>query len=419
MNKHGIFNLLPGSIIPVDNIILKANTFEDIEPIYNHILSYLKYLNEDLTNKYSVPINNTLTDFYDKFTHLLLDAHGWMFDASKGKLFTVGTKWDGNVNIMFKKESKFNKKDISSFSITNPVFSFEHRKLQKLINHCYNALMDANQISNDYFYIPLSQLRCVFTDSNVNRCKDDIVKAVKDINKIHLSWDIVNYNRRISENNLDKGKYEKMMDVSLVYLPLKHLGGKNQTAIEIKGIIVKVTNFMKLRYAIKQRNNDFPIAFASKRDVSTFVMGEKIIYQLNILQSNHKELIFNKKLSDIAKEIYYDSISLLGRFSEMNYYAAISNLNDSKRIIIHLFNIIIDALKVFKDKKFDVIEPMITIGDSEFDLLNDDFEFITGLELYNSIEEYYVHQKRGSVKRYLISGDMNLYFQLQEIDDDM
>lgn len=358
MQKNEIFKLIP-SDIDLDSIINRAYTEQDVKIHLQEIQDYIKRLDMELTLKYNVPIANYLSDFYDKFYYELFDIAFTREEIEKGTVYqkqiTFGSAGIGRLGLSSDESIKF---------------QLDERKLLKLANHYYIKLKENPRYDNKYFYIPFEHLKTIFTTDNNKILKDSVVDLCKRISAKQVYWALNDTKyKKLKKEKLDIGKNIPLLDLTIIYLPREHQKGINGTSYAIKGILCKVTNFMKMRYEIKQIANFFPVS-CLKRNYLEFVIAEKIIYQLNILNTNnirnekiitnHKRLSVNarktveqrikssyeKSLGDLANEIY---VYKNNEQHSSNYLYEILNKSNSKRQILEFLTAVRNVLETISN----------------------------------------------------------------------
>ena len=343
MQKQGIFKMEPDDN-DLDGIIRNAICNDEVEIHLTEIQEYIRRLNMELSSKYSVPVADSISDFYDKFNYELFDLP-----------FTKETIDGGKV---YKKNITFGKAGIGQLGLSSQgdiKFRLDERKLLKLANHHYIKLKMKEFYDDKYFYIPLEHLKAMYSIANNKVLKDSIIEVCKRINDKQVYWALNNTKyRKLKKNKLDTGKKVPLLDITIVYLPKKHQKGINGFSYEIKGLLCKVTSFMKMRYQIKQIANMFPVT-CLKSNYLEYVITDKIIYQLNILHANnqhHEKRVsrvkpfsvntrksieqkikseYDKNLGDLAREIYLYKNNTQ---HASNYLYQILNTPNSKRQIL-------------------------------------------------------------------------------------
>lgn len=297
MQKHGIFKLLPND--DLDIAISKLGNSKDIDRIYDFIQKYLKNLSSELSYRHNVDLGSTLSDFSDKFSYEMFDMTYICTNHSNGiyqKEITYGTANNGSFGI----------------EMFNSTFTLEERKLLKLINHYYISLMNKDGFNDSYFFIPIESLRLIFPKVNNIKLKEKIINTCSLLNSKTIYWDLskTRYRKSLENDNLYTGNKEDIVDINILYLPKKNKNGINGEATEIKGIICRISKFMRLRFSLKQISNLFPIENLGCNYLS-FVIADKIDYRLHMMKigsnkskSNKSKLEYDKKLRDLTNEIY-------------------------------------------------------------------------------------------------------------------
>ena len=113
----------------LDGIIRNAICNDEVEIHLTEIQEYIRRLNMELSSKYSVPVADSISDFYDKFNYELFDLP-----------FTKETIDGGKV---YKKNITFGKAGIGQLGLSSQgdiKFRLDERKLLKLANHHYIKL---------------------------------------------------------------------------------------------------------------------------------------------------------------------------------------------------------------------------------------------------------------------------------------
>lgn len=328
MQKDGIFKLQPND--GLDATIAEATNYAAIDPLYDSIQSYLKFLSHDLAYRHNVDISKTISDFGDKFTYEMFDMSITCNDYS---------------NNIYQKEILYGKAKSFSFGIDvhNATFTLAEMKLLKLINHYYISLSSKAGFNDNYVYIPISSLRLIFPHINNVKLKEQIVITCEKLNTKKVYWSFKNsyYADKLKKSQLVDGDRERIANISILYLPKKNRNGIDGESVEIKGIICRIVNFMKLRYTLKQIYNYFPIE-SLRLNYLGYTVASKLDYYLNLkLKGNKHNLVYNKKLSDLTNEIYVYNNSKIGGYT---YFYQIVNQANSKESICKLLKAILLCL---------------------------------------------------------------------------
>ena len=322
MQRKGVFKLFPCDE-DIEGMIQDAVSDAEIIPKLKPIQDYIKSLDVKLKLDYDVPINKEISDFYDKFQYTIYDMYigGVIKDPKK---------------CIYQKELDFGKNvGNGAFGISSELsikFTLEERKLFKLINHYYIKLRSNEYYKNDLIYIPFEKLKLIYAnDVNNYLLKTSIVETCTNLNAKQVYWNMENtrYNKtkKLREHKLSVVKGDGLVDITIIYNPREHAAGIDGKVNTIKGILCRVTNFMKLRYEIKQISNSFPTECLRSKYLD-FVLMDKLIFRLNLANANNAPRIkkvqsqstpkkineaINKKivskyivnLVDLSREIYY------------------------------------------------------------------------------------------------------------------
>lgn len=339
MQKQGIFKLLPND--DLDIAISKLGNSKDIDRIYDSIQKYLKNLSSELSYRHNVDLGSTLSDFSDKFSYEMFDMTYTCTNHSNGiyqKEITYGTANNGSFGI----------------EMFNSTFTLEERKLLKLINHYYISLMNKNDFNDSYFFIPIDSLRLIFPKVNNIKLKEKIINTCSLLNSKTIYWDFskTRYRKSLENDNLYAGNKETIVDIHILYLPKKNKNGINGEATEIKGIICRISKFMRMRFELKQISNLFPVENLGCNYLS-FVIADKIDYRLHMMKigsnkskSNKSKLEYDKKLRDLTNAIY---VYRNQKQQRDTYLYQITTEPNSKDSILKLLESIIMVLSNLSD----------------------------------------------------------------------
>lgn len=329
MQKQGIFKLFPNDNL--DQLITLASSESDITSQYDSIKRYLKNLIDYLSYEHNVVLGGKISDFKDKFSY---------------EMFDMVSTCTNNSNGIYQKETSYGKAGNASIGIDmfNASFSLEERKLLKLINHYYISLMNKDGFHEEYFFIPMEALKLVFPKVNSPMLKKKIIDACTRLNSKTIYWDFskTKYNKRSIFNNLNVGNKEKLLDINILYFPTLNKNSSNGVAIEIKGIICRISKFMRLRFKLGQISNRFPIENMSCNYLA-FIIAEKIDYRLHMLKigTGNKKGDYKVDLRDLTEEIY---VYYNHKQQRDTYLSRILNEPNSKDNILKLFEAIITVL---------------------------------------------------------------------------
>ena len=408
MQKQDIFKLFPND--DLGNYIKNAHTDDDVEPIYDDIQRYLKDMDRRLTHLHSVSLVSHVSDFSDKLSYEMFDMRFTYSKCSNGSIY--------------QKEITYGKAGNFDFGIEmfNSTFSLNERKLLKLINHYYISLMSKNTFEDDYFYIPLASLKYVFTNKNNFKMKEDIVSTCEDINRKTIYWDFskTRYKKKLDASKLCIGQKEKLVDINILYLPKKNKSGIDGKSVEIKGIICKISNFMKMRYSLKQISNRFPVKSLGL-DYLGFAIAEKIDYRLNMLNfSDTKKKKYSKENSNVKTEYLKNLRELLdeiyvykhGKQQRDTYLSIIFNEPNSQQSIIKFIDALLDALNNLSEVlQFKPSLKMRRNTVIYLDLVND-----TATSIYNDIiVKGKVSNERTPVKYLIQIGQISLRLNFESV----
>lgn len=422
MQEKQIFKLIPTDS-DLDNIISKSNTDKDVMPHLGEIQEYIKRLDMELSRKYNVPIADYISDFYDKFYYEMFDIAFTKSEIEKGTIYqkeiTFGEAGTGRLGLSSKNSFKF---------------QLDERKLLKLANHYYIKLNANPSYDDKYFYIPFEHLKMIYTTDNNKILKDSIVDLCKRISEKQIYWALNNTKyRNIKSSKLDIGKKLDLLDLTIIYLPREHQKGINGTSYAIKGILCKVNNFMKMRYKLKQIANIFPTS-ALKCNYLEFIISDKIIYQLNILNAknkkNEKILNNNKRLSvkgrktveqrikdsyqrsigDLANEIY---IYKENEQHSSNYLYQIINGTNSKRQILDFLTAVINVLKSISKSPDSCYGTSFVVRNKKIMFDNENGKEKSVEQIYQEILKVVdKNETRGRFKSILRDGELKLKIEI-------
>lgn len=427
MQEKGVFKLISYSDMDLDAFINNATSEEEIEQNLSIIQNYIKNLDSEYSYIYNVPISKHISDFCDKFQFT-------MFDMYTSNLITKGT--------IYEKDLNFNKGGICKFGISsndNVKFTIQERKLLKLINHHYIKLREKNN-NSDIIYIPLDKLKSIYAvDVNNLAFRNSIVETCIKLNNKQVYWDMENTKyyktKDLKHKKLSRGNKEKLVDITILYLPRLHQKNKNGYVNSIMGIICNVNNFMKLRYEIKHIGNDFPTDSLRCKYLD-FVIMEKIIFQLNLnnrknsgklktleernLPDKVKDEItfkikneYKKTLVDLTRELYYYDN---GEQIFETYFSKICNEPNSKRRIVEIINSLARvALLLYENNHLCIklyiknkLVNIITKSKSDTSI-----EVIDGKKIYDNISNLINKDLyRGQVIKFLRDGEIGVYIKL-------
>ena len=333
MQKQGIFKLLPND--GLDDAISKITTPEQVDALYNSIQKYLKKLYNELSYIHNVDLGSTLSDFKDKFSFI-------MYDIPFRKDFNL-------TNGIYQSEIDLGTALKGSFGISalDSTFNLEELKLLKLINHYYITLSNKNGFTSDYIFIPIDTLKLMFPKVNNIKLKEKIIKTSEFLSSKTIYWNLTktNYAKKDDGKDLYVGNKEKLVDINILFFPKKNKNGVNGEALEVKGIICRITKFMKLRKnAFKQISNRFPID-ALKANYLSFMISEKIDYRLNMIKQGSKkknnDTNYDTKLRDLLDSIYLYKDN---KVQSDTYLYQIMNEVNSKANIYKILEAIITSL---------------------------------------------------------------------------
>lgn len=342
MNDKGVFTLL-GIENDLNNIIKNINSEEGLSSFLPNIQKYIKSLDVEYKYIYDISLNKNLQDFCDKFQFE-------MFNLYASRVITKGFIYEKNIS--------FNKAGECKFGISSDIdvkFTLYERKLLKIINHYYiNLRADEKYKDSNFVYIPISKLKLMFLE-NINSLalRNVIIETCKRLNSKKVYWNMNNTmyskTKELKKKKILNGDNEKIVDITILYLPRNHKNNKQGYVNSILGIICKISNFMKLRYELKHIDNNFPVS-ALKSAYLDFVIIEKLVFlnhiykiknsaKLKVLDNKKirvkvkNEIIstirhtYVKSLADLTREIYfYDNQQSL-----ITYFTKICNEPNSKR----------------------------------------------------------------------------------------
>nr|MBP3259276.1 hypothetical protein [Bacilli bacterium] len=406
MQKQGIFKLLPNN--DLDIAISRFSSSADINKVYDSIQKYLKHLSSELSYKHNVDLARTLSGFEDKFSDEMFD----MTYTCKEHLNAVYQK-----NVKFDKSHKEGSLGIEMF---NSTFTLEERKLLKLINHYYISLSNKESFNDSYFFIPIESLRLIFPKVNNIKLKEKIIDTCNQLSSKTIYWDLskTGYVKKLSKDNLCTGIKEKIVDINILYLPKKNKNGVNGEATEIKGVICRITKFMKLRRrGLKQISNRFPIN-ALKANYLSFIVSEKIDYHLNMIKQGTKEQKKDANYSVNLRNLL-DSIYLYknNKVQSDTYLYQIMNEVNSKANICKIFEAIITSLcNLSNNIEFT---PSLIVQKKKIDLtryISDLKDASNSNEVFNVIDELYeeivkvsnTHFNQAEVMKLIRNGHISL-----------
>lgn len=401
MQEQEIFKLHPNGNL--DCIVENINQ-ETLKLHYHEVKNYLCDLARNLSYEHNVEIVDKLSGFNDTFSFEMFDIAFTSNDFSNG---------------IRQKEINFGKAGIGSFGIDmlHSTFTLEERKLLKLINHYFISLMSKNGFDDDFFFIPLKNLKCIFTTMNNYKCKEEIINTCNRINEKIIYWNIedTKYAKRFNKSLLI-GDKEKLVDINILYLPKLHKSGCDGESVEIKGIICKITNFMKIRYKLSQISNRFPKINLNSKYLE-YMISERIDYRLHMLHgkdkaSKHKKKVntipipYKKTLSKLADSIYVYANS---KYVNKTYLGLILNEPNSKKNIVTFMDALITAIcnlsAVYRIEAFIVLSNKYR----RFPLFNSkDNRWLLGKEIYDLISCSSQIPRKGYVKRLFEDGEISV-----------
>lgn len=387
MNHEGIFKLLPNNEL--------CNTIKDIDFIDDSILKdvqrYLNNLVQMCQYKHNIDISNNISEFYDKF-----------FD----EMFDVRFTYEKYLNGIYQKNIKYGDAGVFTFGISglNSTFSFDERKLLKLIDHYYISLHSKQEFNDHYFFIPFNRLKLIFPKINNVKLKSKIEKACSSLNDKVIYWDFSknHYKQDLNKDNLYLGDGEKIVDISIINYPKQTIAGET---IEMKGIICKISKFMKVRYNLNQISNIFPLD-CFRFDYLGFMITEKLNYRAHMCRKKSKCKQNLRKLLD-SIYVYENGIQ-----TNRTYLYRVINEANSKRTLLMCFEDIIVSLynlavnRNFKpyleihNKLIDLSEYVESVNHSNVSFLAD--------SLYNSITNGKSFRKKALVKDLIVAGEIAL-----------
>ncbi len=331
MQLEGIFDLIPNDNL--SDMIKYANDFEDID--YDSIERYLRTLLHRLSYEHNVKIGKCISDFSDKFSYEMFEMPYTCCNCSNG---------------IYQKNITYRKAGVFSFGIDmcSAIFNLEERKLLKLIDHYYISLIGKDEFNDPYIYIPLSELRRIFPKVNNVKLKEKIINTCSLLNNKTVYWDFskTRYIKKLQQEDLTTGKQERIVSISILYFPKKNKNGINGETVEVKGIICRINNFMKLRYNLNQISNRFPVESLECNYLS-YIIACKLDYHLNLIIGNNKKKKNKSNLScdfilhNLTNNIYIYRNQKLHRET---YFYQIMNESNSKDSILHLLEAIMIAL---------------------------------------------------------------------------
>lgn len=424
MQEKGIFTLMNDDM-NLDTLIKNAKTDEDIKNNISDIQDYIKDLHNECDYMYSIRyVGNHISDFCDKF-------HYEMFETYMSNLITNG--------VIYEKEISFGDAGVCKFGLSSSgsvKFTLEERKLIKLINHVYL------NVRNEYYnpnviYISLEKLKTLYSlDKNNLEFKESIIETCTKINSKRIYWNMENtrYNKTkgLKEKKLNAGKNEPIVDITIIYQPREHKSGINGKVNTIKGILCRVSNFMKLRYELSHICNNFP-TISLRSSYLDFIVMERIIYHLHIIgmsnslkvkalqdRSKTKEVKkslkknirdeFKKKLIDLAREVYYYHDR---EQTTKDYFSKILNEPNSKRRIEELITSLATISEILYEYGYN---SQLLIRGKAVDFTNLDNEKrkikkanVICDEMLNSVKNV---SKRGQLIKYLKDGEIEFFVKL-------
>lgn len=398
MVKGGIFNLLPND--GLSTIITSAKDVADVIPKSDDIEMYLRNLSQQLENEHNIALSRSISSFYDKFSSEMYDMKFTCTNSSNG---------------IYQKDISYRDAGTFSFGIDmcSSTFTLEEIKLLKLINHYYIALSNKDNFKDTYIFIPFSSLRIIFPKVNNVKLKSKIVETYSLINSKNVYWDFskTRYSKNLSEKKLCTGKHEKITDITALYL---FKNTKSGYVAEMKGIVCKISNFMKLRFELKQISNNFPTDNL-KCNYLGFLIAEKIQYQLHLRMKKKKKATISTTtyLRNLVKEMY---VYKNGKQCNKTYLYHIMNDANSKVSILKLLESIIIVLSnLSSTMNFD---SYLKVQNKNIDLTN----YIQGMKdgavsankLYKSIlDEHGKFIKKDRVRYLINAGEISLIINIK------
>ena len=289
MQKQGVFTISPAGT-KLNEQVANATTNEDIINLSQEIKRYIKDLDRELTVTSKVPINDVLADFNDLYQ---LQLHKMYLEPHNAKGNLYETKLD------------YNTAGIATFAIsgTDVTFTLEERKLLKLINHYYISLASQKDFKDKIFYIPINQLKeIIIGKPNRNTMKERLITACKRLSEKVVYWNYTQTkyaNAKLSKQKLVVGKEVKLADITLLYSPYDKNGN-----MELKGLICRINNFLKLRLAMKQITYNFPLT-AIKGTYLEFTIVSKTVYLMNYKSSKNRGYVLIPVSDFLKKTNYY------------------------------------------------------------------------------------------------------------------
>jgi hypothetical protein len=329
MQKQGIFKI-SNSGIQLNEQIENASSDSDIKDLIPKIKNYIKEVDSDLSIRANAPFNDTIADFNDKIQLELYDMFKKTYNV-KGGLYETELDCGQNVG-----------KAKIALKSSNINFTLEERKILKLINNNYILLSSKKDFKGDLIYIPMKELDKIFKETNHKVKKDIIISTCSRLQEKIIYWDYSKTRyaetKKLNDKNIAVCKGDKLVDISILYYPYDKAGN-----MQLKGIICKVNNFMKLRFAIKQISYLFPAA-AIKEDYLEYCIISRLVYHMNFT-INKKREYFVKSLYQLLKDInYYKN----GNEESETYFSVVNNDKHKPREIKKLISAFITIAADFK-----------------------------------------------------------------------
>lgn len=393
MQSKGVFSLLPTEK-DLSNIIKNINDGVELNSTLCIIQNYIKSLDLEYKYIYDVSLNRSLQDFCDKFQFE-------MFDMYTSKQITKGTIYEKNLS--------FNKAGECKFGISSDEdvkFTLYERKLLKIINHYYiNLKTNEKYKDNDFVYIPIDKLKLMFLE-NINSLvfRNIIIETCERLNSKKIYWSMVNtiYSKTkdLKKKKILNGENDKIVDITILYLPRNHKTNKQGYVNSILGIICKISNFMKLRYELKHIDNSFPMC-ALRYKYLDFIIIEKLVFlnhiykiknsaKLKTLENKRlkvkvkNEIIstihhtYIKSLTDLTREIYYYE----DQQTSITYFTKICNEPNSKRRLIEILDSISRVANILYKHDKCVIE--IIVRNKTIKIISEN-KILNGNDIFNEI----------------------------------
>lgn len=425
MQVKGIFKLFP-SDLDIDTLVNNANTEEDIKNYLKEIQDYIKSLDVKYRLDYGITIGNTLSDFSDKFQYEMFN------------MYIGGIIKDPKVQIHQKDISFGDKAGTGVFGISSETgvkFSIEERKLLKLINHYYIKLKSNGNFNDSQFYIPFDNLKLMYVeDVNNLLLKTSITETCSRLNDKLVYWNMENtrYNqsKKLKDKKLSVIKGDKLVDITVIYQPREHAKGIDGKVFTIKGILCKITSFMKLRYEIKQIYNYFPTKCLRSKYLD-FAIMEKTSYHLNILTATNaprirqlqndktpkklKQVLDNNLVSrykvslvDLARSIYYYDAEQ----TSTDYFSKMLNEPNVKRRLVEFIGAVVNVCLMISSTH-NYKGSGILLNGKAVKILDDKKNRISTEEIYNEILNMInSRERKGQVFKHFSDGELFMVIKM-------